>query len=94
MTHSFMMFPIVVKGDERSELTAFLEKNNIETRDMPTVINQPYYKNLFPKMKVDDFPVTKNVMNKGFYIGTHQYITEQERKYIINKFFEFYNLLP
>lgn len=91
-THSFMMFPIVVKGDERSELVAFLEKNNIETRDMPTVINQPYYKTLFPKMKVDDFPVTKNIMNNGFYIGTHQYITEYEREHIINKFFEFYNL--
>jgi len=91
-THSFMMFPILVKGDERKELVAFLEKNNIETRDMPTVINQPYYRNIFPQLVSDNFPVTKNVMNKGFYIGTHQYITEQEREYIINKFFEFYYL--
>ena len=91
-THSFMMFPILVKGDERNELAAFLEKNNIETRDMPTVVGQPYYRDIFPNMRVDDFPITKNIMNKGFYIGTHQYITEHEREYIINKFFEFYKI--
>jgi CDP-6-deoxy-D-xylo-4-hexulose-3-dehydrase len=90
-THSFMMFPIVVKDGRRNELADFLEKNNIETRDMPTVINQPYYKNIFPKLKIDDFPVTKKIMNSGFYIGTHQFITESDREYIINKFLEFYN---
>src|SRR3989344_6339619 len=34
VTHSFMMFPIVLKNAPKEELVNFLENNGIETRDM------------------------------------------------------------
>lgn len=44
--HKYMMYPIVIKqnsGFTRKEFVNYLEKNNIETRPMLPLLNQPIY---------------------------------------------------
>jgi len=86
--HNFMMFPIVLKNDVKTEFVNFLENNNIETRDMLPLLNQPVYEKL--NLNVDDYPISKWILESGFYIGCHQYITNDEVEYIINKFQKYF----
>jgi len=87
--HNFMLFPIVLKDERKKNLVMFLEKNGIETRDMLPFLTQPIYKRMFD-LDIKDFPVSRWVGESGFYIGCHQYITDEEVSYIIRKFYEFY----
>jgi perosamine synthetase len=89
--HNFMMFPIVLKSGKKEKFVNFLEKNNIETRDMLPLIDQPFYKN-FSNLKTDKFPISQWIIDSGFYIGSHQYINDLEIEYIIEKFHEFFSL--
>lgn len=88
--HNFMMFPIVVNNTTKTELVRFLEDNNIETRDMVPLINQPVYEKMF-KLQSKDYPVSEWIVNSGFYIGSHQFITDEEIDFVIEKFHEFYS---
>jgi perosamine synthetase len=90
--HSFMMFPIVVKGSlvKRDELTLFLEENNIETRPMVPLVNQPYKKALFGEDLEDRFPIAKYINQNGFYVGCQPDLTLKELKYVVEKFNEFF----
>ena len=88
--HAFMMFPIVVKNIKKEEIVNFLEENNIETRDMMPLINQPIYLKMFGDIE-DDYPVAKNINENGFYIGCQPQLTEEEKEYIIKKFEEFFD---
>ncbi len=89
--HAFMMFPIVVRAGApftKQDLIFFLEENNIETRDMLPLLNQPIYIKLFGALE-DKYPVAKWINNNGFYIGSHQGLSPAEREYIIATFIEF-----
>lgn len=90
--HSFMMFPIVVKSKafKRDELTLFLEENNIETRYMLPLLNQPFYKEMYGEDIEEKFPVAKWINNNGFYIGCHPDLIQEELEYIVEKFEEFF----
>ena len=90
--HAFMMFPIVIKdqNSNKQDLIYFLEKNNIETRDMVPLINQPVYVAQFGNLE-EKYPVTANINKNGFFIGCHQGITKDQLNYIISKFEEFYS---
>lgn len=88
--HAFMMFPIVLKQDKstsqyRDQLVNYLEENQIETRPMLPLLNQPVYIELFGNLE-PDYPVAQWVNNNGFYIGCHQALTEDEIDYIIETF--------
>ena len=90
--HSFMMFPIVIKvgaGFTKRDLVNFLEKHDIETRDMLPLINQPVYTKLFGDLE-NEYPVAKLINNNGFYIGCHQKLKKGDLVYIISKFEEFF----
>jgi len=89
--HSFMMFPLVLKNRNihKDKLVHYLEDNNIETRDMLPLVNQPIYKTLFGDIE-DQFPVAKNINANGFYIGCHQKITTDEFTFIIDKMTTFF----
>ncbi len=90
--HSFMMFPIVVKDVrlKRERLTLFLEENNIETRYMLPLLNQPFYKEMYGQDVEEKFPVAKWINTNGFYIGCHPDLTQAELDYIVAKFEEFF----
>lgn len=88
-THSFMMFPIVLKDRKKAELVSFLEEHGVETRDMLPLINQPVYQRLFA-LRADDYPVATWVNESGFYIACHQDLSEVERDYILEVFDAFF----
>jgi len=90
--HAYMMFPIVIKEGviNRKDLVMFLEQHNIETRDMLPFINQPVVVKQFGDIE-HDYPVARWINSHGFYIGCHEKITQNERKYIISVFKEFFN---
>lgn len=86
--HNFMFFPIVLRNGRARPLISFLERNNIETRDIFPLITQPAYKEF--GLDIDDFRVSKWINRAGFYIGCHQHISDAEVQYIIDKFYEFF----
>ncbi len=89
--HSFMMYPVVLKGNKisRMELIYFLEKRGIETRDMLPLINQPVYKKLF-HFKKSDYPISQWLIDSGFYIGCHQNISFKDLEYVVSQFYSFF----
>ena len=88
--HVFMLFPLVMRKKPKKELINFLERHKIETRDLLPLINQPVYRKMFGNID-KDYPVAQRLNSHGFYIGCHQYISRQERDYVIatvHKFFK------
>lgn len=84
-THSWMLYGLVVKNDNKKDLVNFLENMNIETRDLLPLINQPIYKRLFGNLE-DKYPVAKKINHSGFYIGCHPYMTDDEVDFVIEAF--------
>lgn len=83
--HSFMMYPIVVKKNApftRNDITHFLEKNNIETRPMLPLLNQPIYKKIFGDIE-KEYPVAEWIDHNGFYIGCHHGLDKEQLDKII-----------
>ena len=87
--HNFMMYPIVLKNKHKRDLVNFLEKRNIETREMVPLLNQPIYKKIFGDIE-KKYPVARWINESGFYIGCHPYLSKKEIKYIIDTFHEFF----
>ncbi len=92
--HSFMMFPLVIKDTsiDRNEFTFFLEKNNIETRPMVPLTNQPYNLKIFGQDLEKRFPVTQHINNNGFYVGSHPDLTQEQLNFMAGKIDEFLTL--
>lgn len=71
--HSYMMFPIVIRpgsGIPRRAFVEYLEAQNIETRPMLPLLNQPAYKRLFGDIE-SQYPAAQYINHNGFYIGCH-----------------------
>jgi len=81
--HNFMMYPIVLRNESKVELVNFLEKNNVETRDMLPLTNQPIYQRLFGDDLESRYPVAKWINQNGFYIGCHPFLKKKEIKYVV-----------
>lgn len=87
-----LCYPIVVREGapfQRFELTRYLEQNGVETRPafgcIPT--QQPAY--TWMGHKPGDFPNGDYVGARGFYIGCHQNITEEDLAYVQAVFDDF-----
>lgn len=84
--HSFMMYPLVVKKEApftREDLTHYLEKQNIETRPMLPLLNQPIYKELFGDIE-KDYPVAEWIDHNGFYVGCHHGLVKAQLDKIVD----------
>lgn len=79
-THSFMMYPIVLRDGDKWEMCKYLEDNGIETREMLPITTQPVY-----DFDEDDYPVAKWINENGFYVGCHPGLTVLDMKYIGEK---------
>jgi dTDP-4-amino-4,6-dideoxygalactose transaminase len=90
MTHSFMMYPMVLKpGYDRDSLLMHLEENGIETRYLFPLLDQPVYQKLFPG-EAEKYPVAQYLSKQGFFIGMHQGLTIDDISYVsavIHKYF-------
>jgi perosamine synthetase len=89
MTHSFMMFPMVLKSGDRDSLLMHLEKNGIETRYLFPLLDQPIYQKLFPG-EAEKFPVAQHLAKQGFFIGMHQGLTTDDMVYISDVIHEYF----
>jgi len=85
--HSWMMYPIVMKHEDKWGMVNHLESIGIETREMMPLTNQPCYEGLFNE---DDYPVAKMINSNGFYIGCHQDLKRDELDYIIEAMYEYH----
>lgn len=95
ITHTYMMYPIVIKENSKinkTDFIKFLEKNNIETRPMLPLLNQPIYKKFFGNDLEDKYPVAKMINKQGFYIGCHHGMDFENISFIVSIFEEFINL--
>jgi dTDP-4-amino-4,6-dideoxygalactose transaminase len=73
-THSFMMFPIVLKQGDKEDLIRHLLESGVEVRDMLPLINQP----AFWYLQRGAYPVSANLIDNGLYIGCHQDLTTDD----------------
>ena len=83
--HTFMLYGLVLKGQDKTGLVNFLEDGGIETRDMMPLLNQPIYTRLFGDMEAR-FPAARELNRSGFYIGCHQYMTASDVDYVVEQF--------
>jgi perosamine synthetase len=89
-THSFMLFPILLKKEKKESLVRYLEKRGIETRDLMPLLNQPIYKKIFGSIE-KNYPNALKIRKNGFYIGCHQYLSDDDIEFItstINSYFK------
>ncbi len=87
--HVFMMYPIVLRNGDKTELVRWLEQHGIETRDMLPLLNQPVYRRIFGDIE-SRYPVATWINRSGFYVGVHQHLGESDMEFIaetIGKFF-------
>ena len=87
-----LCYPLVVKENapfKRFELTKHLEQRGVETRPafgcIPT--QQPAYRGM--GHREGEFPGAEYVGARGFYIGCHQNIADDDAAYVIEVFDEF-----
>ena len=83
--HTYMMFPILPRkgsGIRREDFVQHLERSNIETRPMLSLLNQPVYKELFGDIE-KDYPVAEYIDHNGFYIGCHHGLTDRDLQYVV-----------
>lgn len=85
----YMLFGIVSKTDEKRALVNFLEESKIETRDLLPLINQPIYTKLFGNLS-GKYPIADYLNKSGFYIGSHQYITNRQVEHVVETFHKFF----
>ena len=91
--HSFMMYPILLRESapfQRKELTDYLESQNIESRPMLPLLNQPIYKQLFGDIE-SQYPVAQRINRSGFYIGCHHGLEFSELEYVVARFEKFFS---
>lgn len=92
-THSWMMFPIVLRKTERGKivdkepLMKWLNECGIETRDMLPILGQP----AFSYLKRSDYPVSDWIEQSGFYVGCHQDIPPEDTQYIVDRISEYFD---
>lgn len=74
-----MVYPLVLKRKEKYNFMRHLRERGIECRDLLPLITQPCYAGMW---RVDDYPVSLNLIEKGLYIGCHQDISYENVEYM------------
>jgi len=82
--HVYMMYPLVTRTPEdKAGLVQHLEDHGVETRDLLPLLNQPVYHKLYGKNLINQYPTAKRLDGCGFYIGTHQYIEDDDIAHVV-----------
>lgn len=85
---SWFAFPLTVKENApfgRTELTEYLDRNLVETRNLfaGNLLRHPVYLNILRRV-VSDLRNTDRVMNDTFFLGTYPGITEEQIAYALS----------
>lgn len=83
--HGFMVYPLVLKHHFKEPIMRHLRKNGIECRDLLPLTTQPCY-DFDPR----EYPVSDNLNERGFYIGSHQQITKEQIDHLENVFYQWF----
>ena len=83
--HTYMLYGLVLKGEDKTPLVNFLEDRGVETRDLLPLLNQPVYRKLFGELE-PKYPVARELNRSAFYIGCHQYMTKADVDYVVEQF--------
>lgn len=87
--HAFMMYPLRTRTrKEKEALTLHLEENGVETRDLLPLVNQPCYAHLGDVRQGN--PVASNLVDLAFYVGCHQYLTDDDADHVVGLISDFY----
>ncbi len=89
----WLAYPLTIKSSapfSRLELILHLERNNIQTRPIFTgnILKQPGFKNINHKIS-GNYPITNEVMERGFVIGCHHGMEEKHLRKIEEIFIKF-----
>ena len=81
----------VIRVSERDNLQKFLIKNGIDAK-----IHYPIPMHLQPAAKTfgyaaGDFPVTERVCNEVISLPVHEFISKEQREFVVQKIEEFYS---
>lgn len=85
-THSWMVFPIVLRYGSKWPVMRHLQAHGIECREMVPLTNQPCY-----NFNESDYPVAQNINERGFYVGCHQGLTTEHLDHIISTLQDYFN---
>jgi dTDP-4-amino-4,6-dideoxygalactose transaminase len=88
-------FPMVVQEKApftRDQLTAYLDKNGIDTRDLFTSMPTQCPGFSYLGYKLGDFPNAEYIGNNGLHIGVHQDLTDEHIDYFIDTVEKFLEL--
>lgn len=90
---SWMMFPVILqnKNIDREKFCAFLLGRGIETRPLFPLLTQPVFKE---KYSPENYQVALRASKRGFYVGCHQDLDEQDMAYIANALLEGVQKVP
>ena len=79
--HSWMMYAVVLDPGKvaKEELTGYLNRHYIETRDMMPIVNQPIYESMIRR---GEFPIAEWTCENGFYVGCHQDLEPIDIEYV------------
>jgi perosamine synthetase len=87
--HVYMMYPVVVRGGvSKRQLVNHLEERGVETRDLLPLLGQPVYRGHFGELLARN-PVARRLNEDGFYVGCHQYLTDDDVDYVVDVIHEF-----
>lgn len=84
--HSWMVFPIILRYGSKWPVMRYLQQHGIECREMVPLTNQPCY-----NFNEADYPVSKSINERGFYVGCHQGLTTEHLDYVIDVMKDYFN---
>ena len=89
-THTYMLYGLVAKMEDKQRLINYLESRNIETRNLLPLINQPIFRSLYGNLD-PQYPIAARLNRDGFYIGCHSYMTDKEVSFVLEAFHDYAN---
>lgn len=90
----WLAFPLTIKKDApftRLEIVTYLENSNIQTRPIFTgnILKHPGFKNIPHRIASNKCPVTNDITERGFIIGSHHGMKQKHLNKIKDTFLRF-----
>lgn len=88
----WMMLPMRMARGNKWDLIHHLEAKGVETREILPLAGHPITEKYFGTSLnfKTNFPMSAEILENGFYIGCHQYLTDDDIKYMLEAFKSFF----
>ena len=90
----FMFYPLLVDSSSYHvlDLMSFLYDNRIDSRRLMPVVTQPAFKNEFPDLEPEMFPMSLLCSEKGILLGCHQDLTADQIDFMCEKILQYFSM--